>query len=178
MIIYFPKNGHKFWGCKLKSTTTNSISVNSDITFQLVCVRLHWLSMARFPKMSGQSGDIFRLYLQVYASGMRLRVVWIQVSKQSYKVTSSRINRRRPGTLKCSMQDRQNVQLCCRFHSSSTRRFFFHFFFCHSFMLGGYETSNICSDFCTVWTLKWDKDHKYPCFPCCRYETGVKLLAF
>lgn len=54
------------------------------------------------------------------------KVVWIQVSKQSYKVTSSRINRLRPGTLKCSMQDRQNVQLC-----SSTRLFFC----CHSSML-------------------------------------------
>lgn len=36
-------------------------------------------------------------------------------SKHSYKVTSSRIKRLRPGTLKCSMQDRHNVHLCRHF---------------------------------------------------------------
>lgn len=94
-------------------------------------------------------GDIFRPYLQTNVSGVLLYVLWMQVSKQFYRVTSSRINRLRPRTLKCSMQDRQNVKLCCRFHSSSTRLFF-------SSVRGIYsKTINICSAFRKVGTFRW-----------------------
>lgn len=75
--------------------------------------------------------DIFRLYLQMNVSGILLYVGWMQVSKQSYRVTSSRINRLRPRTLKCSMQDRQNVVLLFS-------QFIYKAFFCHSSMLGEY----------------------------------------
>lgn len=44
----------------------------------------------------------------------------IQVFKAVYKATSSQRNRLRRGTLKCSMQDRHNVQLCSGLHSPST----------------------------------------------------------
>lgn len=40
--------------------------------------------------------------------------------KADYKATSSQRNRLRRGTLKCSMQDRQNVQLCSGLYSPST----------------------------------------------------------
>lgn len=77
---------------------------------------------------------VFGLYLQVYASGIVLDVVGIQVSKQSYKVTSSRINRLRPGTLKCSMQDRRNVHgICFTVHLQG---FFCFVFSCYSSILG------------------------------------------
>lgn len=69
----------------------------------------------------------------MYASGIVLDVVGIQVSKQSYKVTSSRINRLRPGTLKCSMQDRRNVHCIC---FTVHLQVFFVVFSCYSSILG------------------------------------------
>lgn len=111
------------------------MAILNDLTSVIQC-KITPTKQNTFPKMSTQSMTssdcIYRCtHLEYYS-------MWCEYRFQSslIKVTSSRINRLRPGTLKCSMQDRQNVQLCYRFHSSSTRLFFICFFFCHSSMSG------------------------------------------
>lgn len=105
---------------------------------------------------------IFGLYLQACARGVRQDVVGIQVSKHSYKVTSSRINRLKDQEhLKCSMQDRQNVQMCCYFP------IFILFFFN---VRGTLRTnlSNLLHSFQHSGAKSWQ-------IPSSRYQTGVRM---
>lgn len=64
-----------------------SFQWHSYMTDQLeyLNVKLHWQSMMRSLKCPGQPVIVFRPYLQAYAVGILQDVVWIQVSKQSYK---------------------------------------------------------------------------------------------